>query len=208
MRLVDLQSNKFETVLQNYSSNHKRNVKKIANYDFSFQFITSENDVEKAYECFSLNAKLKGYPIREYKSVKKTLHNYIKKDYAKIGVCLYQNQIVGAIYVMKCANRMIYINGGVLEAFQNLPISIFMHNEVIKHSIEENYKYYDISVGGSSGVIRFKEGFGSELIEFENSRYWILKPFLFSIYSFTEKKLRNHKQLISKALFILKKGLK
>ena len=130
------------------------------------------------------------------------------KDFAKIGVCIYQNKIVGALYVIKCGQRLTYINGGVLKDYQDLPISIFMHDEIIKYSFEKGYKSYDVSVGGSQGVVRFKEGFGSQLFTYQNSRYWILKPFYFSIYRFSEKRLKKHKQTIAKVLFFLKKGFK
>jgi lipid II:glycine glycyltransferase (peptidoglycan interpeptide bridge formation enzyme) len=208
MRNIDLEGKSLEEVIQNYNSNHKRKSKKIKEYDFQFQFVSNEDEIAKAYQCFVLNAEDKGYPIRSFDSIKNTLKIYLDKDFAKIGICKYNNQIIGAIYVMKCGNRLIYINGGILKEYQNLPVSIFLHNQIISYSLSKNYSVYDISVGGSSGVIRFKEGFGSHLIEFENSRYWIIKPTLFSFYNAIEKKLRNHKQIISKLLFIIKKGVK
>jgi lipid II:glycine glycyltransferase (peptidoglycan interpeptide bridge formation enzyme) len=208
MRLINLHEKSYEEVVQKFSSNHKRNLKKAATFDFEFQFVTSEEEIQKAYECFVLNAQLKGYPLRTYESIKSTLKSYVAKDYAKIGVCLYQNKIVGAIYVMKCANRYIYINGGVLQEFQELPVAFYMHSEIIKLSLKQKYKSYDVSVGGSSGVVRFKEGFGSDLYTFENSRYWILKPFYYSVFTLFEKRLKKHKQTVAKTLFFLKKKFK
>lgn len=208
MRIIDLHQKNYDEVVQKFSSNHKRNLKKVHSFDFEFKYVTSEAEIEVAYECFVQNAQLKGYPIRSYESIKNTLKEYVDKDFAKIGVCIYQNKVVGAIYVIKCGQRLTYINGGVLKEFQDLPISIFMHDAIIKYSIEKGYKSYDVSVGGSQGVVRFKEGFGSQLFTYENSRYWILKPFYFSIYSISEKRLKKHKQTIAKALFFLKKIFK
>jgi lipid II:glycine glycyltransferase (peptidoglycan interpeptide bridge formation enzyme) len=208
MRLVDLYSKNHEEIVQKFSSNHKRNLKKSTQYDFEFTFVTSENDIEEAYQCFVLNAEAKGYPLRSFDSIKDTLKAYVDKDVAKIGICKYQNKVVGAIYVMKCGNRLIYINGGVLKEFQDLPISVFMHDEIIKYSLEKKYKSYDVSVGGSSGVVRFKEGFGSDLYTFENSRHWVLIPFYFKVFTLFEKRLKKHKQSIANMLFFLKKKFK
>jgi lipid II:glycine glycyltransferase (peptidoglycan interpeptide bridge formation enzyme) len=208
MRLINLNQKSHEEVVQKFSSNHKRNLKKSTSYNFEFKFVHSEDAIFKAYECFVLNSQQKGYPIRSYDAMKATLLNYVSKDFAKIGCCFYNNQIIGAIYVIKCGKRLTYINGGVLKEFQDLPVSIFMHNEIIKYSINSNYKSYDVSVGGSQGVVRFKEGFGSDLYLFQNSRYWILKPNYFSFYLFCESKLKSQKQLIAKMLFFLKKLFK
>lgn len=205
MRIIDLYQKSLYEIQKNFSSNHKRNLKKCTSFNFDFKLITSDDEIEAAYECFTQNAKQKGYPLRTFESIKNTLKEYIIKDFAKIGVCVYNEKIVGAIYVMKCGNRLIYLNGGVMKEYQNLPVSIYMHNEIIKYSIENQYKCYDVSVGGSEGVVRFKEGFGSTLISFKGTRYWVYNSFLFSIYTVFDKRLKKHKQKISKILFFIKK---
>lgn len=205
MRIIDLYQKSLDEVQKNFSSNHKRNLKKSTSFNFEFKLITSDDEIEAAYECFTQNAKQKGYPLRTYESIKNTLKEYIIKDFAKIGVCVYNEKIVGAIYVMKCGNRLIYLNGGVMKEYQDLPVSVYMHNEIIKYSIENQYKCYDVSVGGSEGVIRFKEGFGSTLISFKDTRYWVYNTFLFSTYTVFDKRLKKHKQKIAKFLFFIKK---
>lgn len=208
MRLVDLHNKSFEEVVQGFSSNHKRNLKKSSPFNFDFQHVKTEEAIAKAYQCFVQNAQNKGYPLRSYDSMKATLQSYVDSNQAIIASCFYEEKVVGAIYVMICGQRLIYINGGILKEYQNLPISIYMHCELIKYSIDKGYKSYDISVGGSEGVVRFKEGFGSQLFNFENSRYWILKPFYFKSYVFLEKGLKPYKQNIAKVLFYLKKVYK
>lgn len=208
MRLIDLTSKNLDEVIQKFGSNHKRNLKKAEHYDFQFKFVSTEAEIAIAYDCFVKNALQKNYPLRSYESMKETLLEYLAKDFAKIGVCLYQDKIVGAIYVMVCGRRLTYINGGVVQEFQELPISFFMHHQIMKFAIGKEYKSYDISVGGSAGVVRFKEGFGSQLYLYENTRHWILKPFYFSIYSVVEKRLKNHKQAIAKVLVFFKKIFK
>lgn len=205
MRLIDLNQKNFEEVVQGFSSNHKRNLTKATSYDFQFKQVITEKEIAEAYACFVQNSINKGYPLRSYDSMKSTLQQYIANNQAIIGTCVYQNKVVGAIFVILCGQRMIYINGGVLSEYQNMPISIYMHCELIKISIQKGYKSYDLSVGGSEGVLRFKEGFGSQLFNFENSRYWVFKPFYFKLFNLIEKRIKPYKQPIAKLLFTLKR---
>lgn len=206
MRLVDLRNvSQYQSVLENYNSNNKRNLKKTKNIGLEFRFITSDIELKEAYNCFVLNAKEKGYPIRTYDSIAGTLRTYIDKDYAKVACCIFENKIIGALYVMKCGKRLTYINGGVLKDYQHLNISNYMHDQLIQYSILHGYISYDLSVGGNDGVIRFKESFGSKLYLYESTRYWILKPFFYNVYIILEKYIKPYKSQVANILYKLKK---
>jgi lipid II:glycine glycyltransferase (peptidoglycan interpeptide bridge formation enzyme) len=205
-RIVKLDNeNPYETARSHYNSNNKRNLNKANKLELEFKFVTTDEDIKNAYQCFVLNAQEKGYPLRSYESMKTTLRKYIDKDYAKIGCCFYQNQIIGALYVMNCGQRLIYINGGVLKDFQTYNISNFMHDKMIHYSASINYKCYDLSVGGSKGVVQFKESFGSELYLFITTRHWILKSFHFKVFSIMERYLKPHKTRMAQLLMLLQK---
>ncbi|MEC4004392.1 peptidoglycan bridge formation glycyltransferase FemA/FemB family protein [Flavobacterium sp. SUN052] len=205
MRLVELLDKNYSQVFDGFSKNHKRNINKSRNENLVFKFVTSSQDIEEGYNCFVLNAQDKGYPLRSFLSMKHTLQTYITKDFAKLGCCFLNDKIVGAIYVMKTGNRFIYINGGVLKNYQDLNCSHYMHDQIIKLSLELGYKSYDVSVGGSEGVIKFKEGFGSELYNFIDTKHWIIKPMTFKIYNFLENILKSHKTKIASILIKIKK---
>ncbi len=206
MRLVDLTGeNPYDRVFNNYNSNNKRNLNKTKALNLEFRFVTSDVEIEIGYNCFELNAMEKGYPIRSFQSMSKTLRAYIDKDHAKIACCFLDNKIIGALYVMKCGKRLTYINGGVLKEYQQLNVSNFMQDKMIQFSIDEGYKSYDLSVGGSKGVVKFKESFGTKLYLYVPTRNWILKPFLFKMFLFIEKYLKPHKSKIASLLIALKK---
>ena len=207
-RLVDLRGKSYDSVLKTFSKNCKRNSIKSQSENLTFKFATLENEVRNGYECFVLNAKEKGYPLRTYDSMKETLSRYIEKDFAKMGCCYLNEKLVGAIYVMKTGNRLTYINGGVLRAYQRLNVSHFMHNYLIQYSINQGYDSYDLSVGGSVGVKKFKESFGTTLYEFVATRHWILKPIRFYFYSLVEQKLKKHKTKVASLLVKFKKNKK
>lgn len=205
MRLIPLQDKTPDEVMSHFSGNHKRNIKKAQKENIQFRFLTAPHLIEEAYQCIVANANEKGFAVRSFESVKNTLLTYIEKDFAKIGACYYQEKIISAIYALKCGNRLIYISGGVVKEFQHLSPSHFMHYSMMTYSIEQQYKSYDISVGGSPGVILFKEGFGSQLYEFVPTRHWVLKPIPFQLYQLLSNQLKSHKAKIASLLVKFKK---
>jgi len=40
----------------------------------------------------------------------------------------------------------------------------FLQDQVIQIGIRKGYDFYDIFMGGSTGVVRFKERFGGEVV--------------------------------------------
>ncbi len=206
LRLVDLRGeNQYENIWKNYSSNNKRNLNKTKSIALDFKFVVNDDEIEQAYNCFALNALEKGYPLRSYQSMAKTLRVYIDKNHAKIAGCFLNGKIIGALYVMHCGKRLTYINGGVLKDFQHLNISNFMHDKMIQYSIENGLSSYDLSVGGSKGVIKFKESFGSQLFQYVPTRHWILKPVRFKLFLVMKKYLKPHKSKIANLLIMIGK---
>ena len=58
----------------------------------------------------------------------------------------------------------------------------FHQDQVIQIGIKKGYDFCDISMGGRTGVVRFKKGFGGELVWLLEPKYWVLKPIQFSIF--------------------------
>lgn len=198
-RFVDLSDKNPE---RNYSSNTKRNISKSSNSTLVIATANTNAEIEIAYKCIENNAKVQGYGIRSFNSFKNTLYALIEKKQALFAVCKYKDEVVGSLFLIECGNRFTYISGGTDRKYTDLKIGHFLHQKMIELSIERGYKNYDISVGGSAGVLRFKEGFGSKHLKFTGTRYWVLQPALFKIYLFFEGYLRPHKAKI--ALFLSK----
>ena len=193
-----------EFLLKQCNSNTKRNIKKASKNDLSLRFAKTEEEVKNAYAIIELNAQNQGYSVRSWDDFKDTLLKMIKDDRCIIPTCLHEGELKGALLVFHTGKRFTYISGGTLREDQDLKVGHFLHFEVLKLSIKNGYKFYDISVGGSEGVTRFKEGFGGKHIKFIPSRYWVHNQFLFRLYSKLLPKLKNHKVLISKILKLLK----
>ena len=207
MRPIELKGASFDAIRKGYSKNQLRNVLKGEKNGLQFRWVL-ENEAQllaAAYACFEQNAQEKGYPIRSFDAIKASLSAYLEKGFARVGVCFYGATLVGALYIMNCGGRYIYINGGVLKAYQDKGVSHFMHDWVMQDAYQNGHPHYDISVGGSEGVIRFKESFGSRLVMYESPRYWVLNHFVFGLYLLFENRLKKQKNTVAKLLFLLKK---
>lgn len=207
MRTRTLVGETMVSLREGYSKNHIRNVQKGMKYDLQFRWLTAKETekIAAAFQCFEQNAHAKGYPIRTYSAMQTSVQALIDKGFAKMGVCEWQGILVGALYVMVCGGRYTYIHGGVLQDHHNKGVSHFMHDWVMRDALQNGHSFYDISVGGSGGVLRFKQGFGSQLIPFEEPRYWVLNPLVFRIYTGIEPFLKYQKSKVASMLYFLKK---
>jgi len=73
-----------------------------------------------------------------------------------------------------------------------------LHWELIKKSYELGYKGYNISMGGSKGVMEFKAKFNTQTISFEKPhRHIIIKPIIFKLYLILNSIFVKNKKTIS-----------
>ncbi len=66
--------------------------------------------------------------------------------------------------------------------------------------IQEGYDFYDKSMGGSEGVVKFKEGFGGKVVTLTKARYWVHKPLQFLAFQKLLPCVQKNKALIGKLL--------
>ena len=80
----------------------------------------------------------------------------------------------------------------------DLKLGYLIHWEFMKKSIEMGYNGYNISMGGSKGVVEFKSKFNTTTINFIEPHYHlILKPFIFNIYTILNSIFVKNKKTIS-----------
>jgi len=104
------------------------------------------------------------------------------------------------LIVFDIGQRLTYVYGGIIREEKDLKLGHFMHNEMIKLSIEKGYEFYDFSVVGSEGVTRFKKGFNSHHVQFIGNRYWVLNKYKFFIYKKINSLIIRNKFLIARIL--------
>ncbi|HEU4495853.1 MAG TPA: hypothetical protein VFR70_02260, partial [Flavobacterium sp.] len=80
----------------------------------------------------------------------------------------------------------------------DLKTGYLIHWELIKKSFELGFSGYNISMGGSKGVVEFKSKFNTSAIHFAEPHYHlILKPLIFKIYTILNSIFAKNKKTIS-----------
>lgn len=201
-RFVDLTD---KNPQKKYSTNTKRNIKKALDAKLEFDFARDEDEIREAYQCIIQNAKRIGYSVRSFDDFETTLKKLIDSDQAIFAVCKFDKKIIGSLFLINCGQRFTYISGGTDRHYNHFKVGHFLHHKIIELSMECNYAAYDISVGGDTGVLRFKEGFGGKHLTFIGTKYWILKPILFKIFLFFEQYFKPYKATVAALLSKLNK---
>jgi lipid II:glycine glycyltransferase (peptidoglycan interpeptide bridge formation enzyme) len=206
MNWIDLKDFDEESKIMSLKPSVRRNIRNSYRKDLVFKRMAKDDEIEKAYHLFKENSITSNYSIREWKEIKETLVQLNQKGYLKMLAAFKEDELKGAILLVKGGNYYTYILGGSKKEVPDLRTGDFLQWEAIKLSIQEGLDGYNISLGGSKGVVEFKNSFNTEQIYYHNGQYhWVLKPIYFKLYLIFEKKLKLNKKTISKILSIFKR---
>lgn len=195
-----------ESLLNSFRASVRRYIRSSERKELELKFLKTETDIKKAYELCIENARNHNYALRDWDSFKETLMNMIAKGNAYFLGAFHKGNIKGAALIIKSGNYITYILGGTKKEKPDFLAGHFLHWQGVKMAFNEGLDGYNISLGGSKGVLLLKNSYADEQILFENSKYhWVLKPFYFKIYLFLEKRMKNNKKLVSNMLSILKR---
>ncbi|MGB3182794.1 MAG: peptidoglycan bridge formation glycyltransferase FemA/FemB family protein [Cyclobacteriaceae bacterium] len=190
----------YDHVYSNFNKNTKRNIKKANKNHLQLKFATTPQKVEETYHLLELNGATQGYSVRAWADFKDTLLGMMDKGMCMIPYCEFEGKMLGALIVFEVGERLTYVSGGTIREDRDLKVGHFLHNEMLRLSVQKGYRFYDISVGGSAGVTRFKEGFNGQHVQFHKPRYWVLNPTMFNAYDKMLPYFKRHKVLVSKVL--------
>lgn len=190
----------YEFVKKGFKRNTRDNIRIAYNNGLELKYASSEKEIEEAYELIVKNAKQIGYSIRSWNDSRDMFLGMADSKTCILPCCYDHGVLKGVLIVFDIGQRLTPMYGGILREKKDLKIGHFMHNEMLKLSIEKAYDLYDISVIGSEGVTRFKKGFGSEHVEFIGNRYWILNQFRFNVYKRINSFVVKNKAFVSRIL--------
>jgi lipid II:glycine glycyltransferase (peptidoglycan interpeptide bridge formation enzyme) len=194
-----------DVLLQNFKSSVRRDIRSSYRKGLKAKFLNNEKDIELAYQLCLENALKGNYSIREWKVFKNHLLELIRNDIAKFIAAYLNDELKGAILVVKSGNYYTYILGATKKENPDLLVGHFLQWEAIKLSLENGFDGYNISLGGSEGVRKFKNGFSNEQIFFEDSKFhWVLNPFIFKMYLVFDKHIKPYKKKIAQMLSMIK----
>lgn len=193
-----------ENILKTFNTNTRRNIKKASKNGLTLKYAKTPEEIKQAYQIIELNGEVQGYSVRSWEDFKDTLIQMVNDNLCLIPTCFKNEEIKGALIVVQTGKRLSYISGGTIREKEDFRVGHFLHYEMIKLSIKKRYNFYDISVGGSKGVTRFKEGFGGNHVKFNEPLYWVLNNKKFYIYEKAIPFLKKHKKIVSKIIKFLR----
>ena len=191
-------TNNPEELLQQLSSQVRRNINLSYKNNAIIEFASTESECRAAYSLIEDNAKQGGYAVRSFDDFKDTIFQMIGKGNAFLMTAKVGNEIKGSAFFVKCGNHFTYISGGTKKEKPDMKTGYLLHWEIIKKSYQFGFSGYNISMGGSKGVVEFKSKFNTKVLLFEAPHYHvILRPILFKIYLILNSIFVKNKKTIS-----------
>ena len=196
---VDCNStNSHEELLLQFSSQVRRNINLSYRNNPIIEFASSEKECRSAYSLIEENAKEGRYAVRSFNDFKDTILEMVTKKSAFLMTANVGNEIKGCAFFVKSGNHFTYISGGTKKEKPDMKIGYLLHWEIIKKSFQYGFSGYNISMGGSKGVVEFKAKFNTKALLFEAPHYHvILSPLLFKIYLILNSIFVKNKKTVS-----------
>jgi lipid II:glycine glycyltransferase (peptidoglycan interpeptide bridge formation enzyme) len=195
-----------EDFINSFRASVRRYIRSAQRKELELRFLEDEKEVKNAYNLCLENADNHGYALRSWSDFKGTLLQMTQQKQAYFMGAFFEGNIKGAALIVKAGNHYTYILGGTKKEKPDFLAGHFLHFEAMRLAYREKLSGYNISLGGSKGVIGLKSSYADEQVYFENGKYhWVLRPTYFKLYLFFEKYLKKYKKPIAKLLALLKR---
>ena len=194
-----------DDLIDNFRPSVRRYIRSSQRKDLHEKVLLQHDDIKMGYDLCLENAKKNNYSLRSWDSFKETLLQMTGDGTAKFIGAFYNEELKGAALIVRSGNYYTYILGGTKKEKPDLLVGHFLHWKAIHRSYMENLSGYNISLGGSKGVVDLKNSYANDQIMFDEGKYyWIVKPMPFRLYQFFEKKLKPYKKNVSSMLAFIK----
>ena len=162
IRLTD----SIENIFKNWSTNHRRSVKKALHNDIEIREAQNEEEWLQYYNCYMDSVKRWGENRSSFYSWKlfEIIHS-AKSECIKLWVAIFNSEIISGSLCFYSKNHAVYWNGATkTEYFHIRPVHLLMY-KIIEDAINKNFKWFDFNPsGGHEGVKKFKKSFNTESI--------------------------------------------
>lgn len=194
-----------EQLLNSFHNYGRRDIRSSLRKNITLRQAKTEDEIKQAYQCFYKNSLRENYSIRSWQDQKEYLIESVNKNYSVVLTAFYEDNLKGAIWISKGGNMMTYMMGGVERTKPDLLIGYFLQWHAIKLSYNQGFEKYNLSIGGSKGVINFKNRFNPKFIKSENNYYFINRSFMFFLFQKIYPFFKKNKKLASQLLKLIKK---
>jgi hypothetical protein len=192
-----------EQLIRRFSATTRRNIRLSQRQALEACEITGEQGLREAYSLIEMNGVQQGYATRGWHEFGPTLVEQVSKRQAIVLVARHRGKAVGAHYAVLAGRRYSYLMGGTVRDTGNLKVGHFLHWTAMRKARALALLGYDLTSGGTAGVMRFKMGFRPQHIPFVSPRYYVLSRWRFELFARLYPWLRAHKRLVSRALSVM-----
>ena len=205
IQLPSIAEEEYEKVLlKRFSENAKRNVKAGLKNQLAIQKVKTKEDTEKAYKCFESNAAREGYTVRAWEDIKESLWNAVETGNSILFFAENEGVVIGAIWAAKGGQMLSYIMGGVDRMEKDLKLGHLLQWHCMLEAVALGYGQYNISVGGSEGVVRFKNSFYPLTVKTTGPKFLVLDNVCYSIFKRLFPFFERNKLLAAKILKLIR----
>lgn len=193
-----------KTLMKSFSENARRNIKTGLKNNLQIERVISPDQLREVYTCFENNASREGYLIRDWHDIHESLKQSLILGHSIFFTIRFEEKLVGAIWAAKGGRAYHYIMGGVERTEKDLKVGHLLQWSVMQAAMKEGFERYNISVGGSDGVVRFKSSFSPTESQSGGIYHLILRPFLFIIFQAGFRIAGRNKKLAAKVLKLIR----
>lgn len=163
----------FDYIRKNkYNRRARRSIKKAVNNDVEIRKGDSLDDFEDYYHVYSKSAEEKwGYetppdPLELYKNMYKYGSNHVD-----IYLAQKDGETIAGYITLNYGKNIFMYGGAFLSKYGSLQPSSMLYDHIIEIGCNEGYDYLNMGASGDlSGVMKFKENFGPDIIKTDNFR--------------------------------------
>jgi hypothetical protein len=193
-----------EAVLARFSSMTRRNIRTAERQELELVEPRSEDEIRAAFALVEENGRRQGYSTRVWRDFGPALVSQVNRGHAIVLAARHAGELVGVHYGVIAGRRYSYIMGGTRRS-ESLKTGHFLHWQAIQRAHDLGLLGYDLTSGGSEGVMRFKMGFNPQTVRFVSPRYCVISPVRYAAFAKLQPWLRRHKARIGNLLSSLQR---
>ena len=197
-----------EQLLASLPSKVRRDIRASQRKNLEYALCQEYIPVKKAYEAIEQAAVENGYVVRSWDDIHVLINKLLEKKYSVFLTAEKEGESKGAIWLIKCGKRYTYMTGGAKREIPDLLTGYSLQWNALITSLEEGFQGYDISVGGSPGVLKFKNSFNPVYYPFTATRHWIFNRWKFFLFELFYHKLSKYKTTVASILRRFTKQIK
>src|SRR5690606_27168229 len=124
-----------ESVLENFKSSTRRDIRSALRKGMTVKMLETEKEIRDGYALCLANALANGYALRDWDSFRGTLVSLIGKGWAKFIAAYKDDQLKGAILLVKAGNYYTYILGASVKETPDLLAGHLLQWEAVRLSL-------------------------------------------------------------------------